>query len=297
MALRMSGGAANVRKPAMTESAVRSGESNSALTRSTKWNQCVWQDPHIDETRKCRQLGKQIGSRRSEFRLVVWLVIRAIQWTAALIAAVAAVRLASALVAPWRPPETREKRRDARWFLAWLLMLAVALALVRCQAGSFFSFLDPSGHNWNFDAHGWPLAEPKSVIDRIRSGGLSVEAIYWTAIAADILCSLMLLAATRLVIDRWLAAWDTGAYRWQSLGREAAGWCLALLAVFACEGLAARPLKLPGTELILYSTLIYEEPLVRAGVLIGLTSAVFLMGIGVGRGAAAVKRLRSEGVI
>jgi hypothetical protein len=176
-----------------------------------------------------------------------------------------------------------------------LLMLGVAMALVRCQAGNYYSFQDPSGNDWTFDAHGWPLAEPHSVFGRYRSGG-SVEAIYWTAIVVDLLCSLLLLVATRLVIDRWLAAWDTPA-RCRSLVKTAAGCFLALFTVLACELLAARPLTLPGSEMIVYSTLIYEAPHVRVGVLAGLTAAVFLLGAGIVRGGETLKRLRAEGVI
>lgn len=225
----------------------------------------------------------------------VWLVIRTIQWGVTLCVAVLAVRLASALIAAWRPPATGQRRRDGRWLFGWLVMLALSLALLHCQVGGYYGFRDPWGGDWDFEGHGWPLTEPQGIFE--RSGGSSAgEAIYWLAIAADLVCSVLLLAATRIVADRWIAAYDAPA-RWPALRKEAAGWCIALLAVLACERLAARPITLPGSELIVYSTLFYELPEVRAGMLIGLASAAYLVGLSVALGIRTLKRLRDEGVV
>ncbi|HVA50570.1 MAG TPA: hypothetical protein VNH11_29765 [Pirellulales bacterium] len=223
------------------------------------------------------------------------MIIRTIQWGVSLFFAVAAVRLATALVGVWRPDAPGDKRRDGRWLFGWLVLLSVALALVHCEAGSFYGFQDPSGGDWSFDAHGWPLAEPRGLFD-LSGNGPTVEAIYWMAMVVDLLCSLALLAGTQLVVDRWLAAWDAPA-RWPALRREAAGWLAALLAVLACERLALRPLTLPGSELIVYSTLVYETAEVRAGMLIGLTCLVFLIGLAIARGIGTVRALYAEGVI
>ncbi len=225
----------------------------------------------------------------------MWMIIRTIQWGVSLFFAVAAVRLATALVGVWRPDPPGDKRRDGRWLFGWLVLLSVALALVHCEAGSFYGFQDPWGGDWSFDAHGWPLAEPRALFD-MSGNGPTVEAIYWMAMAVDLLCSLALLAGTRLVVDRWLAACDAPA-RWPALRREAAGWLAALLAVLGCERLALRPLTLPGTELIVYSTLVYETAEVRAGMLIGLTCLMFLIGLAIARGIATVRSLYAEGVI
>ena len=226
----------------------------------------------------------------------MWMIIRTIQWGLTLLAATVGVRIATALVAAWRPPPPNgERRRDGRWLLGWLIMLAVSLALVHCQAGAYYTFIDPAGGDWDFDAHGWPLVEPHSVFESVSQNS-AMEAIYWLAIAIDLGCSLALLAATRIVIDHWLAAWDTPD-RWRALRREAAGWLAALAAVLVCERLAARPPRLPGTEIIVYSTLFYESPEVRAAMLIGLSSATYLVGLSVLSGARTLKRLREEGVV
>lgn len=225
----------------------------------------------------------------------MWMILQAIKWGVALFLAVAAVRLTTALIGPWRAEATKEKRRDLRWLIGWVVMLPVALALVHCQAGDSYLFTDPVGGTWDMDAHGWPLAEQRPWFDR-SAAGPTLEAFTWLAMAVDLACSLALLAATRLVVDRWLLAWD-GPNRWRSLTIAAAGWFVALLIVLACERLVLRPLILPGTELIVYSTLIYDPPEVRAGMLIGLACAVVLIGEGLVRGVQAVRTLYDEGVI
>ncbi|MGH7137492.1 MAG: hypothetical protein ACREHD_17240 [Pirellulales bacterium] len=226
---------------------------------------------------------------------IIWLVIQAIQWAVTLLAAWIAVRVANGVIRLLWPVPLVKRRRDAWWLLAWLIMLGVATALVHCQVGDFFSFRDPAGNDWTFDAHGWPLSEPTALMDVANKNG-AAAAIYLTAISADLACSLLLLMATRMVIDRWSNAWDA-PQRWSTIGPEAAGWCFALVVVLACERLAARPINLPGTELIVYTTLVYERPEVRAGVLVGLASAAFCAGLAFLRGARAFNRLRDEGVI
>ena len=224
----------------------------------------------------------------------MWMILWAIKWGVALFLAAAAVRLATALVSPWRSADN-EKRRDVRWLVGWLVLLPVALALVDIQVGDYYSFTDPWGGDWAIDAHGWPLAEQRAWFDRSGTGP-TLEAFAWLAMTVDIACSLALLAATRLVVDRWLIAWHHPRRR-RALAIAAASWLAALLVVLACERLALRPLILPGTELIVYSTLVYESPEVRAGMLVGLTCAVVLIGEGFARGTRAVRTLYDEGVI
>jgi hypothetical protein len=48
---------------------------------------------------------------------------------------------------------------------------------------------------------------------------------------------------------------------------------------------------------IVYSTLIYDLPEVRTGVLIGVASVVYLSGRGIVQGWRTLKRLRDEGVV
>ncbi|HVX14258.1 MAG TPA: hypothetical protein VHC22_23935 [Pirellulales bacterium] len=225
---------------------------------------------------------------------VVWLIIRAFQWAAMLFVAVVAVRLATSLITFWRLADSG-RRRDAKWLLGWLVMLAVAMALLHCQAGDFYSFRDPAGNDWNFDAHGWPLAEPCPIIDRY-GGRVSPPAVYFTAIAFDLICSLLLLIATRLVLDRWLTAWDSLSRR-SALLREAAGFGLAIVAILTCERFVTTPITLPGTAMMIYTPLVHESATVRVGMLLGLASAVVLLGLGFLRGIAAARRLRDEGVI
>jgi hypothetical protein len=225
----------------------------------------------------------------------IWLIVQVIQWAALLIAASIAVRIATAIVLARRPPPPEKRRRDVRWLIGLLIMLPLGMALVHCQIGGFYGFRDPLGHDWSFDAHGWPLSQPNSLMEQVN-GGAGSAAIYLTALAVDLVCSLLLLIALRVVIDRWLAAWDAPR-RWPALGREAAAWCLALGMVLFCERFAARPVNLPGSELIVYSTVIYEPTEVRAGMLLGLASAALLTGVGIVRAAQAFGRLREEGVI
>jgi hypothetical protein len=227
---------------------------------------------------------------------MIWVVFRAIQWAAFFFAATVAVRLASALVGVCRPDAAREsRRRDGRWLFGWLVLLAVSLALVHCQLGGYYSFAEPNGGAWDFDGHGWPLTDPHTLVDRLGASA-SDEAIYWIAVAVDLLFSLMLLAATRLVVDRWISAWDAPA-RWPRVRSEAAGWCAALLVVVLCERVADRSHTVPGTNLIVYSTLLHEPPEVHAGMLIGLASIALLIGIRVLHAARMLKRWRKEGVI
>lgn len=226
---------------------------------------------------------------------IIWLVFQGVQWAATLLAACVAVRVANGIIVLLWPVPLAKKRRDGWWLLAWLIMLSVATALVHCQVGDFFSFRDPAGNDWTFDAHGWPLAEPTSLMNSVNKNG-AAAAIYLTAILVDLACSLLLLMATRMVIDRWKNAWAT-PQRWSILGREAAGWCAALVVVLACERLVASPINLPGTNMILYTTLIYERPEVRAGVLVALACVAYCAGLALFRGLRAFNRLRDEGVI
>jgi hypothetical protein len=226
---------------------------------------------------------------------VIWLVTRAIVWGATLFAAVVLVRMATVLVSPWRPPAARPPRRDRRWLLGWLVLLPVAVTVVHCEAGGFYGFRDPQGGDWEFDGHGWPLTVPQDAFASGR-GSSALEAICWLAIGVDLLAALSLLAAARLMLDRCFTAWDEPR-RWLALAREAAGWGAALGAVLLCERWAARPVTLPGTEVMVYSTLIYEAIEVRAGMLVGLASIVYLSGRGVVRGWQTLKRLHDEGVV
>jgi hypothetical protein len=226
---------------------------------------------------------------------IIWLVFQGIQWAALLLAAWIAVRVANAIIRLLWPVPLVKKKRDGWWLFGWLVMLGVAAALVHCLAGDFFAFRDPKGNDWTFDAHGWPLAEPTRLLDAANKNG-AAAAIYLTAILVDLACCLLLLMATRMVIDRWSNAWES-PQRWSTLARDAAGWCFALVVALACEGLASQPINLPGTELIVYTTLVYERTEIRAGVLVGLASAAFCVGLGLVRGARTFIRLRDEGVI
>ncbi|HWB13067.1 MAG TPA: hypothetical protein VG826_27835 [Pirellulales bacterium] len=225
---------------------------------------------------------------------MIWLVTT-ITWVATLFAAVILVRVATAIASLWRPPAASPPRRDGRWLLGWLVLIPVASAVIHCEAGGFYGFRDPVGGDWEFDGHGWPLTIPREAFTSSR-GSSAMEAICWLAIVVDLLAAFCLLVAVRLVLDRGLAAWD-GPRRWPTLASEAAGWCVVLGVVLFCERWAARPVTLPGTEVIVYSTLIYESSELRAGVLVGVASITYLSGRGVVRGWQTLKRLRDEGVV
>jgi hypothetical protein len=226
---------------------------------------------------------------------VIWLIYRAIVWSATLFAVVVLVRLATAAVAAWRPTAPQKPRRDGRWLLGWIVLLLVGWQVIHCEAGGFYGFQDPAGGDWNFDASGWPLIVSHDLFDFGR-GGSFLQAICWLAIAVDLVCALLLLAAVRAVLDRLIAAWD-GPTRWPALRREALGLCAALAAVLLCERLAARPVMLPGTEIMVYTTLIYESAEVRTGMLVCVASAAYLVGRGVVRGTRTLKQLHEEGVL
>jgi hypothetical protein len=225
----------------------------------------------------------------------MWMVYRTIVWGASLFAAIVLVIVATGLVAIWRSPSSGRRRRDGRWLLSWLILLPTSLAILHCEAGGYHSFTDPLGGDWNFDGYGWPLTVPQEAFVS-NSASSAVRAICCVSSAVDLGVTLLLLAAVRLVIDRYFAAWDCRTC-WQAIGREAIGCCVALVLVLVCQRLAARPITLPGTEIIAYTTLLYDPPEVRAGVLIGVVSAVYLLGLGVVRGARTLKRLRDEGVL
>jgi hypothetical protein len=152
---------------------------------------------------------------------VIWLVFRTFVFGAKLFAAVVLVRVATALASLVRPPVVSPPRRDGRWLFGWLVLLPVALAVVHCEVGGFYGFTDPAGGDWEFDGHGWPLTVPREAFQSSR-GSSAMEAICWLAVFVDLFCALLLLVAVRLVVDRWLAAWD-GPRRWPALAREAAG--------------------------------------------------------------------------
>ena len=54
---------------------------------------------------------------------------------------------------------------------------------------------------------------------------------------------------------------------------------------------------LPGTDLIVYSTLLHEPADVCAGMLIGLASTAHLFGLGVVCGVRTLKHWREEGLV
>lgn len=225
----------------------------------------------------------------------MWLIYDAVVFVVRLFAAVVLVRVATALAGLWLPTVPDRPRRDARWLLGWLILLPIAMGIVPCEWGGFHAFQDPIGGDWNFEGRGWPLTVPTEVLE--SSGGSSaIRAICWLAIVVDLACAIGLLVAVRLVIDRMIAA-SKSPDRWPALAREAAGWAVALLFVLLGERLAARPIMLPGTEIMVYSTLIYDSPEVRAAMLVSLASAGYLLGRGGLRGARTIKRLYDEGVI
>lgn len=225
----------------------------------------------------------------------MWLIYNAVVFAVRLFAAVVLVRVATALVGLWQPAVPGRPRRDARWLLGWLILLPIAIEIVACEWGGFHSFQDPFGGDWNFEGRGWPLTVPMEGIEAM-GGSSAIRAICWLAVAVDLACAIFLLIAVRLVIDRVIAAWKSPD-RWPAVARETAGVGAALLAVLLCERLAARPIMLPGTEIMVYSTLIYDSPEVRAAMLVCLASAAYLLGRGAMRGALTVKRLHDEGVI
>lgn len=225
----------------------------------------------------------------------MWLIYNAVVFVVRLFAAVVLVRIATALASPWRPAVPGRPRRDARWLLGWLILLPVSMQIIPCEWGGFHSFQDPIGGDWNFEGRGWPLTVPTELLE-LSGGSSAIRAICWLAVVVDVACAIFLLIAVRLVIDRFIAAWTTPD-RWRTLLRETAGFGAALLVLLLCERLAARPIMLPGTEIMVYSTLIYDSTEVRAAMLVSLASAAYLLGRGGVRGARTIKRLHEEGVI
>lgn len=197
------------------------------------------------------------------------------------------------------------ERRDAsepvlplwRRRLARVVLLLVAMALAECELGGLYVFTDPLGTSWDFDGHGWPLIQPTTIADALSMAGPTQVAIYWIALVVDGLVFIALLVAARHVLVRWLAPTAFGLTPRQVLKRELPGWLASLGLVLLAERWMARPTTLPGTEMVIYTTLLYEPWYVHAGVLFGVASLVFLAGVGAARVLKILWRLREEGVL
>ncbi|HEV7225826.1 MAG TPA: hypothetical protein VGN42_24180 [Pirellulales bacterium] len=226
--------------------------------------------------------------------------------------AIAAVRLAAALLAIFVRGPAEEPRPRTVWRrLLWLLLAAIAASLVDLQFGGFYFFTDPRGVDWKFDGHGWPLVHQHSLLETSTLYRTADVAIYLAALAVNVLSLLAILAATDFVVDRWLlcrygapphSKEPPGAPAIPSKTRRlaaasAAGWIAALAAVAWLERWLAEPVTVPGTAILFYTPLVYQSWYSRWPVAIGLACVLFVVGWWVVRGVQALARLREEGVI
>jgi len=253
----------------------------------------------------------------------MWVILQVGYAIVIVVLAIAAVRLAAALLASFvRDPAEEPRRRSGRRRLLWLLLAAIAASLVDLQFGGFYFFTDPRGVDWKFDGHGWPLVHQHSLLETAALYRTADVAIYLAALAVNVLSLLAILAATEFVVDRWLlsrhgvpppskeppgavdvggGAMDMAPTRpskpWRLAPASAAGWIAALAAVVWLERWFAEPVTVPGTAIMFYTPLIYQSGYSRWPVLIGLACVLFVVGWWVVCGVQALARLREEGVI
>ncbi|HUY93269.1 MAG TPA: hypothetical protein VMV10_31365, partial [Pirellulales bacterium] len=184
-----------------------------------------------------------------------------------------------------------------RWWLTWAILLSVGASLVDLQFGGFYSFNDPAGVNWQFDGHGWPLVHQHSLLQSGELHRTADVAIYFAALAVNLLSLAILLAAAKFVVGRWLLGVAGLRRTWRTFVAVAAGWLAALAGVLWIERWFAAPVAVPGTAILFYTPLVHLPWYSRGPVVFGLACALFVVGWWVVRGAKAFVRLRDEGVL
>lgn len=228
----------------------------------------------------------------------MWIILDVIRWTGVLFFATIAIRLASAFVGVWLGRNEDElPERDWRWWLTWAIMLAVGASLVDLQFGGFYSFNDPDGISWSFDGHGWPLVHQYSLWEASSLTRSADVAIYFTALAVNLLSLVVLLAAARFVVDRWFLGAAGAPRTRRELAKAAVGWLAALAGVLWIERFFLGPVAMPGTEIMVYTPLVHLPWYSRWPVVFALTCAMYVFGWWFSRGVKAFFRLRDEGVL
>lgn len=228
----------------------------------------------------------------------MWAILQVGYAVVVLFLAIAAVRLAGALLAVCLcEPQDEPRPRGWRRRFLWILLLVIAASLVDMQFGGFYFFTDPRGVDWRFDGHGWPLVHQYSLLATSELHRISDVAIYLAALAVNCLSLLALLAATQFVVDRWLLAGAGAPRSWRAIASSAAGWIAALAAIVWFERFLAEPVTVPGTAIMFYTPLIYQAWYIRWPTVLGLACTLFVVGWWAACGVKALARLREEGVI
>lgn len=228
----------------------------------------------------------------------MWIILDVIRWTGVLFFATIAARLSIALVDLLTGRhEDDEIERDWRWWLMWAILLAVGASLVDLQFGGMYSFKDPLGVDWTFEGHGWPLVHQHSLLESAELHRPAEVAIYFAALAVNLLSIAALLAATKFVVERWFLSSLAAPRNWRTLAALAAGWLAALTGVLAIESLFVSPVELPGTVMLVYTPLVYQSCYSRWPVVFALACALAVFGWWTARGTKAFFRLRDEGVL
>lgn len=229
----------------------------------------------------------------------MWAIFQLIRVSVLLFLSVGAVRIATALVRLFsRATDRRDRKFSWRWWLAWGVMLPISAALISLQFGGFYAFTDSRGGSWSYFGHGWPLGHQFSLTETSENlYRQSDVAIYLAALAMNLATLIAILAATRYLLDRWLAPTDAEPRVARAGARDAAAWLAALFLVLIVDGWLAEPVIVPGTSLLFYTPLAHDLWYCRLPVLVGLSCLVFVGELWLARGVKAFFRLREEGVI
>lgn len=227
----------------------------------------------------------------------MWAIFQLIRTSVLLLIAAMAVRIAT-WAARWLSGAAARREELKRWrLIGWAILLPISAALVSLQFGGFYGFTDSNGGDWSYFGHGWPLGHLYSFSELIPLRRQSDLAIYLTALAVDLLSLVVILAATRALLDRWLLLAHEKPRRWRLAAAQAAGWLAALAAVLLADRWLADPVIVPGTSILFYTPLAHDLWYCRAPVLFGLSCVLFAATGWLTKGVKTLARLRNEGVI
>jgi hypothetical protein len=228
----------------------------------------------------------------------MWIILDVIRWTGVLFFALIAARIAGAIACACLGRDEDERGvRGWRWWAAWAILLAIGASLVDLQFGGFYLFTDPERIDWSFDGHGWPLVHQYSLWEASSLTRSVDVAIYFAALAVNLLSLVVLLTAARFVVDRWFFGAAGARPTRRDMATAAAGWLAALAGVLWIERFFAGPVAMPGTEIMVYTPFVHLPWYNRCPVVFALACALFILGWWFSRGVKAFFRLREEGVL
>ncbi len=228
----------------------------------------------------------------------MWVIFQFIRIIVLAFLALAAARIATWLTRVLCGRAARETPKSGwRWRLAWVVMFAISAALIAMQVGGFYSFTDSRGGDWSYFGHGWPLGQQFSLSEAFQLHRGSEAAFYLMALAVNLISLVVILAAVRLLLDRWLSPSDAKPRSRREFAVEAAGWLAALMIVLLIDSMLADPVKVPGKSILFYAPLAHEIWYCKQPILVGLSCLLLIVGQWLTRGVKTFVRLRKEGVI